>query len=113
MDKEGILAAKMKIVLSRISGSGGDNIEEFMKKVDKDVSLMRTLPEGLKDGTNALCFNLVLPHVGRCIMQNIHPKKNCNWIISQRHSSLDYLDNDFTTVFVLGHFSMRRLYLRP
>ena len=42
-DKEGILAAKMKIVLSNTSGSG-DNIEEFMKKVDDDVSLMRSLP---------------------------------------------------------------------
>ena len=42
-DKEGILTAKMKIVLSRISGSG-DNVEEFMKKVDNDVSLMSSLP---------------------------------------------------------------------
>ena len=33
----------MKIVLSRISGSR-DNIEEFMKKVDDDVSLMSSLP---------------------------------------------------------------------
>ena len=45
-DKEGIVAAKMKIVLSRISGSG-DNIEEFMKKVDGDVSLMSRLPSDL------------------------------------------------------------------
>ena len=45
-DKEGILAAKMKIVLSRISGSV-DNIEEFMKKVDDDVGLMRSLPSNL------------------------------------------------------------------
>ena len=45
-DKEGILTAKMKIVLSRISGSG-DNIEEFMKKVDHDVSLMSRLPSNL------------------------------------------------------------------
>jgi hypothetical protein len=42
-DKEGILVAKMNIALSRISGSG-DNIEEFMKKVDDDVSLMSSLP---------------------------------------------------------------------
>ena len=42
-DKEGILVAKMKIVLSRISGSG-DNIEEFMKKVDNDVCLLSSLP---------------------------------------------------------------------
>ena len=42
-DKKGILAAKMKIVLSRISGSG-DNIEEFMKKVDDDVGCMSSLP---------------------------------------------------------------------
>ena len=45
-DKEGILAAKMKITLSRISGSG-DNIEDFMKKVDHDVSLMSKLPSNL------------------------------------------------------------------
>jgi hypothetical protein len=42
MDKKGIPAAKMKIVLSRISGPG-DNIEEFMKKVDDDVSLTQGL----------------------------------------------------------------------
>ena len=42
-DKEGIVTAKMKISLSRISGSV-DNIEEFMKKVDDDVGLMRSLP---------------------------------------------------------------------
>ena len=41
-DKEGILAAKMKINFSRISGSV-DNIEEFMK-VDDDVGLMSSLP---------------------------------------------------------------------
>ena len=45
-DKDGILAAKMKIAFSRISGSG-DNIEEFMKKVDDDVSLMGRLPSNL------------------------------------------------------------------
>ena len=36
----------MKIALSRISGSG-DNIEEFMKKIDDDVSLMSSLPSNL------------------------------------------------------------------
>ena len=46
-DKKGILAAKMKIVLSRVSGSG-DNIDEFMKKVDDDVSLMNSLPSNFK-----------------------------------------------------------------
>ena len=49
-DKKGILAAKMKIALSRISRSGdSDNIEEFMKKVDDDVSLMpvSSLPSNL------------------------------------------------------------------
>jgi hypothetical protein len=35
-DKDGIVAAKMKILLSGISGSV-DSIEEFMKKVDDDV----------------------------------------------------------------------------
>jgi hypothetical protein len=43
-DKEGNFVAKMKIVLSRISGSGNDNIEEFLKKVDDDVSPMSGLP---------------------------------------------------------------------
>ena len=46
-DKEGILAAKMKIALSPISGSGDDNIEEFMKKVDDNVNLMSSLPSNL------------------------------------------------------------------
>ena len=49
-DKKGILAAKMKIVLSRISRSGdSDDIIEFMKKVDDDVSLMpvNSLPSDL------------------------------------------------------------------
>ena len=47
-DKKGILSAKMKIVLSRISGSS-DDIEEFMKKVDNDVSLMSNLPSNLSN----------------------------------------------------------------
>ena len=46
MDKEGIVAAKMKILLSCISGSV-DNIEEFMKKVDDDVGRMSSLPTNL------------------------------------------------------------------
>ena len=37
----------MKIVLSRISGSGDNNIEEFMKKVDDEVGLMSSLPSTL------------------------------------------------------------------
>ena len=45
-NKEGILAAKMKIVLSRVSRTV-DNIEEFMKKVDDDVGLMNSLPSNL------------------------------------------------------------------
>jgi hypothetical protein len=36
----------MKIVFSRISGPG-DNIEEFMKKVDHDVGNMSSLPSNL------------------------------------------------------------------
>ena len=55
-DKEGILAAKMKIVLSRISGSGDNTIEEFMKKVDKDVSLMSSLPSDLSTFVQILKF---------------------------------------------------------
>ena len=45
-NKEGILSAKMKIVLSPTPGSG-DNIEEFMKKVEDDVSPMSSLPSNL------------------------------------------------------------------
>ena len=56
-DKEGILAAKMKIVFSRISGSG-DNIEEFMKKVDDDISLMSSLPSN---------FSTLGLHVGQVL----------------------------------------------
>ena len=54
-NKEGILAAKMKIVLSRISGSG-DNIEEFMKKIGDDVSLMSSLPSNLSTLVQVLKF---------------------------------------------------------
>ena len=43
LDLTGSLAAKMKITLSLISGSG-DYIKEFMKKVDEDVSHMSSLP---------------------------------------------------------------------
>ena len=39
---KGIVAAKMKIALSLISGSD-DNIKEFMKRVDDDVSHMSSL----------------------------------------------------------------------
>ena len=42
-DKGVVLAAKMKITLSLIPGSG-DNIKEFMKMVDDDVSHMSSLP---------------------------------------------------------------------
>jgi hypothetical protein len=45
-DKEGIVTAKMKIVLSLIPGSG-DNIKEFMKRVDDNVSHMSSLPSSL------------------------------------------------------------------
>ena len=54
-DKEGILAAKMKIVFSRISGSG-DNIEAFMKKIDDGVSLMSSLPSNLSTLVQILKF---------------------------------------------------------
>ena len=47
----------MKIVLSlsRISGSV-DNIEEFMKKVDDDVSVMSSLPSNLSTLGRVLKF---------------------------------------------------------
>ena len=44
-NKEGV-TAKMKIYLSRISGSV-DNIEEFMKKVEDDVDRMSSLSSNL------------------------------------------------------------------
>ena len=48
-DKEGILAAKMKIVLSCISTSG-DDIEEFMKEVDNELyDLKSSLPSNLNN----------------------------------------------------------------
>ena len=46
MDKDGIVAAKMKILLSGISGSV-DNIEELLKKVDDNVGRMSSLPSNL------------------------------------------------------------------
>ena len=42
-DKGVVIAAKMKIAFSLIPGSG-DNIKEFMKRVDDDVSHMSSLP---------------------------------------------------------------------
>ena len=45
LTNKGIVTAKMKIVLSLIPGSG-DNIEEFMKRVDDD-SHMSSLPSSL------------------------------------------------------------------
>ena len=45
LDLTGFLAAKMKIALSLIPVSGsGDNIKEFMTKVDENVGLMSSLP---------------------------------------------------------------------
>lgn len=43
--KEGVRAARMKIVLSRCDGN--IDSEEFKKKVDDDVSLMSSLPSNL------------------------------------------------------------------
>ena len=45
-DKGVVLEAKMKITLSLIPGSG-DNIKEFMKRVDDDVSDMSSPPSSL------------------------------------------------------------------
>ena len=45
-DKGVVLAAKMKIAISLIPGSG-DNIKEFMKRVDDDVSHINSLPSSL------------------------------------------------------------------
>ena len=46
MDKDVVLAAKIKIAFSLIHESG-DNIKEFMKRVDDDVSHMSSLPSSL------------------------------------------------------------------
>jgi hypothetical protein len=45
-DKEGIIAAKMKVLLSDISGSV-ENIDEFLKRVDDNVDRMSSLPSNL------------------------------------------------------------------
>ena len=47
-DKGLVLAAKMKIAFSLTPGSGDDNIKEFMKKVEEDVSHISSLPSILK-----------------------------------------------------------------
>ena len=47
LDLTGSLGAKMKIAISLILGSGDNTIEEFMKKVDDDVSRMSSLPSSL------------------------------------------------------------------
>ena len=46
LDLTGFLAAKMKISLSLTPGSG-DNIKEFMKKIDDDVAHMSSLLSSL------------------------------------------------------------------
>jgi hypothetical protein len=46
MDKGDVLPAKMKIALSLIPGYN-DNIEDFMKRVDHDVSHMSSLHSGM------------------------------------------------------------------
>ena len=43
---KGVVAAKMKIAFSLTPGSG-DNIKEFMKRVDNGVSHMSSLPSSL------------------------------------------------------------------
>ena len=45
-DKEVVLATKMKIALT-LTPESGDNIKEFMKRVDEDVSCMGSLPTNL------------------------------------------------------------------
>ena len=46
MDKDVVLSIKMKIAFSLTPGSG-DNIKEFMKRVDDNVSRMGSLPSSL------------------------------------------------------------------
>ena len=66
-DKKGILAAKMKIVLSLIPGSG-DNIEEFMKRVDEDVSHMSSLPSNLSTlGQVLKLTKVIMDHVSQVV----------------------------------------------
>ena len=78
-DKEGILSAKMKIVLYRISGPV-DNIEEFMKKVDDDVSLMSSLPSNLSTLGQVLKFTKAIMDQ---LSQVVH-LSNLNLIIANR-----------------------------
>ena len=46
MDKGVVLSIKMKIAFSLTPGSG-DNIKEFMKRVDDNISRMGSLPSSL------------------------------------------------------------------
>ena len=74
-DKEGIVAPKMKIVLSRISGSV-DNIEEFMKKVDNDVGLMSGLPSSWSTLGQVLKFTKAIMDQ---LSQVVHLSDNTKW----------------------------------
>jgi len=75
-DKEGVVAAKMKIVLSRISGSG-DNVEEFMKNVDEDVSLMSSLPSNLSTLRQVLKSTKDIMDK----ISQVHPILNASWTV--------------------------------
>jgi phage-related minor tail protein len=69
-DKKGILVAKMKTVLSRISGSG-DNIEEFMKKVESTLGQVLGLSKAIMDQ----------------LSQVVHLSRLNLFIINQLHAS--------------------------
>ena len=93
---EGVLAAKMKILLSCISGSV-DNIEEFMKKVEDDVGRMSSLPSNLStlgqilkltkaimcQFSQVVHFSSLLIIVRRLTdrVDQVHPILNASWTI--------------------------------
>jgi hypothetical protein len=100
MDKKGILLpAKMKIALSRISGSI-DNIKEFMDKVDADVRRLPSndalpsaistlgkvlqLTKNIMDRLSQVRHQWLLyidPHSKSADREQVHPILNASWTI--------------------------------
>jgi len=75
-DKGVVLAAKLKIAFSLIPGSG-DNIKEFMKRVDDDVSHMSSLPSSLSSlGQVLISTKAIMDRVSQA-----HPILKASWTI--------------------------------
>ena len=71
MDKGVFLAAKMKIAFYLIPGSG-DNINEFMKKVDDGVSHMSSLPSSLSTlGQVLKVTKTIMDQVSQVVFKNL------------------------------------------